>query len=240
MNSGSILDLFTIGIGPSSSHTVGPMRAARRFATELIRLGVARVARIRITLYGSLALTGKGHGTDRALLLGLAGHTPEEVPIDDIDGIVAGIRGARAVALSDGSRLAFNEADDVLFRPDEVLPRHSNGLTCEAFDTAGQRLLARIYYSIGGGALLEGGDGVEPANPAGPPGLRFVIRSGDQMLRAAQDSGLSVSQMTLENERVWRPETETRAALLRIWQVMQECVDRGCHKNFVITNKKQY
>jgi L-serine dehydratase len=227
----SVLDMFTIGIGPSSSHTVGPMRAARSFVMRLIeRRMIERTARIRVTLHGSLALTGKGHGVDKAILLGLEGQSPEDVPVSEVDNILGRVRstGRLTCPAPLDHPIAFDEASDLRLNLTELLPRHSNGMRFEAIDASGGCLLAGTYYSIGGGFVL---DDEQPDREPGTPlaaAQPYAFRCGDELLRLARESRLSVSQMTLENESCFRPASQTRAALLRVWQVMQECVERGC------------
>jgi L-serine dehydratase len=148
----SVFDLFKIGIGPSSSHTVGPMRAARLFATRLDHDGLLpRTARVLSQLYGSLGATGKGHGSDKAVLLGLAGHEPDTVDVDAVDGILATLRAQAQLPLLGRHTVAFNEKDDLKFFRRETLPLHANGLRFTAFDAAGDVLAQRVYYSVGGG-----------------------------------------------------------------------------------------
>ena len=225
----SVLDLFTIGIGPSSSHTVGPMRAARRFTTRLAEAGLLEhTTRVEAHLYGSLALTGKGHGTDKAVLLGLEGATPEEVDIDAVPTAIERIRATHTLRLHNTREIAFDERTDLLFHRTESLPAHPNGLRFAAFDAAGAELLAKTYYSVGGGFVVgeqsAAADKLVPTTHERP----FPFRHGDDLLRFAQESGLSVSEMTLRNEACWRPEADTRAGLLRVWRAMQACVERGC------------
>jgi L-serine dehydratase len=226
----SILDLFTIGIGPSSSHTVGPMRAARRFVVELKAAGRLEAAtRVRVHLYGSLALTGKGHGTDKAVLLGLEGHTPESVPVDQIEVILGRVHRTHRLRLSEGPDLTLEPAADLCFHQGQVLRFHSNGIRCQALDAQGREVFERTYYSLGGGFVLSEEEAqagrVKPANDTRP----YPYRCGDDLLRLARDAGLSVSEMTLQNEKSWRPEAETRARLLAVWAAMRDCVERGCH-----------
>jgi len=226
----SVLDLFTIGIGPSSSHTVGPMRAARRFAERLAEAGLlARVARVEAHLYGSLALSGKGHGSDRAVLLGLEGETPEETSVDAIPGRIERIRNGRILKLHGAGDIAFDESADVVFHRTQRLPAHPNGLRFVARDGAGAELLARVYYSIGGGFVVNEQNAAEDRLTSIAHAYPFPIRHGSDLLRLAKESGLSLSEMTLRNEACWRPEAETRAGLLRVWKAMQACVERGCH-----------
>ncbi|HPA18549.1 MAG TPA: L-serine ammonia-lyase [Verrucomicrobiae bacterium] len=222
----SALDLFTIGIGPSSSHTVGPMRAARRFSEQLA--GVTALARIEAHLYGSLALAGKGHGTDRAVLLGLAGELPESVDIDAVPARIERIRATQRLHLPDGREIAFDERHDLSFHRTGSLPAHPNGMRFVALDGKGTELLARTYYSVGGGFVVAGGKGEDDRTAPSSRALPFPYATGDDLLRMARESGLSVSEMTLRNEASWRPEAETRARLLGVWRAMQACVERGC------------
>ena len=230
----SALDLYTIGIGPSSSHTVGPMRAARRFVTELGETGRWReVAWVEAHLYGSLALTGKGHGTDKAVLLGLEGERPESVDVDRADAQVAGIRERGRLNLGGVEERIFEESRDLVFHRMENLPGHPNGLRFTARRADGTAILSRVYYSIGGGFVVGEGDGGAGAADGGKA-VPFPLDCGADLLRLAVESGLSVSEMTLRNEAVWRPETETRAALLRVWKAMQDCVKRGCEREGIL------
>jgi len=226
----SVLDLFTIGIGPSSSHTVGPMRAARRFMERLAEAGtLERVARIEAHLYGSLALTGKGHGSDKAVLLGLEGETPEETDVDAIAARTQRIRDERTMRLHGGGEIPFNESVDLLFHRTESLPAHPNGMRFIAFDAEGAELLTKTYYSVGGGFVVGEKSAAEDRLVATAHELPFPFRHGDDLLRLARESGLSIGEMALRNEACWRPEAETRAGLLRVWRAMQACVERGCH-----------
>jgi L-serine dehydratase len=231
----SVFDLFTIGIGPSSSHCVGPMRAGQRFAQELLEASLLdRTARVEVRLYGSLALTGKGHGTDKAILLGLEGETPEQVNPDDIDSRVEAIHRDGTLQLAGFRSIAFRATTDLICLGDETLPRHTNGMRFVANDASRQELFNRIYYSVGGGFVVdEAGHPIKAALPAsGPP--PFPFHSGDDLLRMGSDSGLAVSEMTLRNELCWRSRDEIFAGLSRIWEVMQDCVRRGCHGSGIL------
>ena len=225
----SVLELFTIGIGPSSSHTVGPMRAGQRFATRLAEARLLeRTIRVEAHLYGSLALTGKGHGTDKAVLLGLEGELPETVDVDSVPQRLEAIRGNHELKLGGTRVIEFVEKRDLVFHRTEALPAHPNGLRFYARDAAGAELLARTYYSIGGGFVVNEVTAQRDALSADERMLPYPYRSGDDLLRMAHESGLSISEMTLRNEEMWRPEAETRAALLRVWKAMEQCVERGC------------
>jgi len=221
----SVFDLFRIGIGPSSSHTVGPMRAARSFALALERTGsLPATAVVMAELFGSLGATGKGHGSDKAVILGLLGETPEGVDVDAVEGLVAGVRSSERLPLLGGHPVAFREAEHLqLLR--KSLPFHPNGLRFTALAGDGAVLHAQVYYSVGGGFVVEDGPMDAPPELPAPP---HPFRTGDELLARCLEGGLSVSQLMLENERTWRSEAEIRSGLLEIWSVMEACVRRGC------------
>ncbi len=222
----SVFDIFKIGVGPSSSHTVGPMRAARQFLLDLEEKRLFEAtAQVAVQLYGSLALTGKGHGTDRAVLLGLEGDTPDTIDPDSIEARLKHIRSNGRIKLMGRREIPFDEALDLLFHRDQVLPKHSNGMRFTALDTAKKTLLSEDFYSIGGGFIIRGGD--EPGSTASQVKLPYPFASGDELLDQCRKHGLRIDQLMLENEKSWRNETETRKGLLLIWQVMQACVARG-------------
>ncbi|MBS0302195.1 MAG: L-serine ammonia-lyase [Proteobacteria bacterium] len=229
----SVFDLFKIGIGPSSSHTVGPMRAARLFVQRLARGGhMPRVARVRCQLFGSLGATGRGHASDRAVLLGLAGHAPDTVDVEAIEPLIARIRGQQRLPLGGGPEVAFDEAQDLLLVPDITLPLHANGMCFEAYDGAGARLDVQVYYSVGGGFIVSeeaAQDSQRQARIAPDTELLpLPFHSGAQLLERAQAIGGSIAQVMRTNERHWRGDAEIDAGLLAIWRVMQDCVTRGC------------
>ena len=226
----SILDLFTIGIGPSSSHTVGPMRAARRFTQGLAEAHcLAATSRVEAHLYGSLALTGPSHGTDRAVLLGLEGETPEAVDVDAIPGRLERIRSRHRLQLGGARELVFDEAHDVHYHGAKALPAHPNGMRFVAKNADGGTLAEQVYYSVGGGFVVSEAETASGRLALHVPQVPFPYQSGDDLLRFAKESGLSVSEMTLRNENCWRSEAQTRAALVKVWRAMQDCVQRGCH-----------
>jgi L-serine dehydratase len=229
----SVFDLFKIGIGPSSSHTVGPMRAARLFALRLTADGVAaRTARVQVHLYGSLGATGKGHGSDKAVLLGLAGHEPDTVDVDAIPALLQAIRGSARLKLAQGPEVAFDERADLVFHRRESLPFHANGMRLHAFDAGGAELAAHAYYSVGGGFVVSeavAGDGSRhKAIAPDTTLLPLPFHSGQDLLEATEREGLTIAQLMRVNERHWRSDAEIDAGLLRIWGVMQDCVRRGC------------
>ncbi|HEY3735153.1 MAG TPA: L-serine ammonia-lyase [Streptosporangiaceae bacterium] len=225
----SVFDLFKIGIGPSSSHTVGPMTAACRFARGLQADGLlSRVASVRVVLYGSLGLTGKGHGSDKAVLLGLEGETPDLVDTDAIGARLAAIRERSAVRLLGQHEIRFDPAADLEFERKRSLPAHPNGMSFTAADSAGRELARRVYYSVGGGFVVDesavGTDRIKPDDRE----LPHPFRSGVELLAETERTGLPISALMLANETAWRPEEQTRAGLLDRWRVMTECVRRGC------------
>ena len=235
----SVFDLFKIGIGPSSSHTVGPMRAARLFVGRLEHEGhLAATTRICSQMYGSLGATGKGHGTDKAVLLGLLGHEPDTVEVEHIGAELKGIREAKAIALLGTHEIAFTERTDLIFYRRETLPFHANGMRFTAFDAGGAELMTRIYYSVGGGFVVSdeiAHDGskhkvIAPDTTV----LAHPFHSGADLLVLAKQQGCSIAELMRRNERHWRTDEEIDAGLLKIWGVMQACVVRGCKTDGVL------
>jgi L-serine dehydratase len=229
----SVFDLFKIGIGPSSSHTVGPMRAARQFVLRLQHSDLLNATtRVECRLYGSLGATGKGHASDVAVLLGLCGHEPDAVEIDAIPGLLAVIRETTQLPLLGAHSIAFHERNDLLFLRNETLPFHANGMRFIAFNAHGEELSNRIYYSVGGGFIISdevAADGSRHKAIAPDASLLpLVFTTGDALLALAKRYGLSIAQIMRRNEQHWRTDTEIDAGLLRIWLVMQDCVKRGC------------
>ncbi len=231
----SIFDLFTIGIGPSSSHTVGPMRAARRFAQRLERESLlSPLSRLRVELFGSLAMTGKGHGTDRAVLLGLEGETPEEVDPAWMPRRVAEIREEGRLRLLGMREVPFAEREDLIWNRKELLPLHSNGMVFSAFDAAGATLEHRTYYSVGGGFVVDEDTAGQDRLVRDQTPLPYPFASGAELLETCREEGLAIWELMLANEGCWRTEGEVRAGLLRIWEAMQRCVERGCRESGVL------
>lgn len=209
---------------------MGPMRAARRFASELDSR-LPRVAEVVVELYGSLALTGQGHGTDRAILLGLSGEEAATIDPASIDAKLAQIRETGRLALLATHPILFREAEHLLFRRDEMLPpgavtRHPNGVRFSAFDASHRLLLTRTYFSIGGGFIVADGEEALPATTS-DVALPFPFSSAAEMLAMGNDAGLSVWELMLANECALRPEDEVRSGILHIWEVMQACIERG-------------
>ncbi len=223
----SVFDIFKVGIGPSSSHTMGPMRAAREFVLGLKRDGLlVPTTELVVRLYGSLALTGLGHGTDRAVLAGLEGAQPESVDPDSIDPAVQRIRSTHRICLLGEHEIAFDEPMQLLFMMHERLPRHSNGMRFTALGEGGKVLREADYYSIGGGFVVRGDEAEAPETRAhaAPP---YPFESGEDLLRLCRDHGLELYELMLANEYTWAKPDEVRAKLLHIWEVMQGCVARG-------------
>ncbi len=202
----SAFDLFKIGIGPSSSHTVGPMRAARLFAARLANEGrLDGVARVHAELYGSLGATGKGHGSDTAVLLGLAGHEPDSVDVDRIPGYLSAIRGDGRLLVLGRHAVAFDERTDLVFNKRESLPMHANGLRFRAFDAGGAEITARVFYSVGGGFVVSedvAADGTAQKRIAPDTTvLPYPFRTGDELLAVCEREGWSIAQVMRANER---------------------------------------
>ncbi len=229
----SVFDMLKIGVGPSSSHTLGPWRAVQRWLAELAAdPGTAAVAALRLDLYGSLALTGRGHATDVALCLALLGEDPETVDVDRIDELVADLRAARRLPLPGApGPIDFDPDADIVFHGDEKLPGHANGMRFTARATDG-RTIESTWYSIGGGFVLR--EGETPGGDGSQPALPYACRSAADLLAHCRRDGLSIGEMVLANERAWRTDIEIRTDLLRIWRVMLACIHRGCHTSGVL------
>ncbi|MFH8443493.1 L-serine ammonia-lyase [Streptomyces sp. NPDC018026] len=231
----SVFDLFSIGIGPSSSHTVGPMRAARMFARRLRNEELLdSVASVRAELYGSLGATGHGHGTPKAVLLGLEGDSPRTVDVETADTRVETIRSSGRISLLGDHEIAFSYDDDMVLHRRKALPYHANGMTLWVYDAEGAEVLTKTYYSVGGGFVVDedavGADRIVLDDTV----LKYPFRTGDELLRLARETGLSISALMLENERAWRDEDEIREGLLEIWRVMRACVERGMTREGIL------
>ncbi|TCV95696.1 L-serine ammonia-lyase [Luteibacter rhizovicinus] len=225
----SVFDLFKIGIGPSSSHTVGPMRASARFAEHwLDEKGVLdRVARVRCELFGSLAMTGRGHGTDKAVLLGFEGEWPDRVDPDTIPATLERIRGTKRIRILGRHEIAFDEKSDLVFNKRQKLPFHTNGMRFSAYDAEGNELATRDYYSVGGGFVVNPDEAAEDRIVADTSEQPYPFSSGDQLLALCEEHHLSIAQLMMANEKIWRSEADIRSGLLHIWKAMQDCVNRG-------------
>ncbi|MCZ4098398.1 L-serine ammonia-lyase [Streptomyces sp. H39-C1] len=231
----SVFDLFSIGIGPSSSHTVGPMRAAGIFAHRLKNEGLlAHTSAVRAELFGSLGATGHGHGTPKAVLLGLEGHSPRTVDVETADAEVERIRTSGRLNLLGAHEIPFDASSQLILHRRRSLPYHANGMTLFAYDADAAPLLEKTYYSVGGGFVVDedavGQDRIKLDDTV----LRHPFRTGDELLRLSRDTGLSIAALMLENEKAWRSEAEIRTGLLEIWGVMQACVSRGMSREGIL------
>ncbi|KFL36999.1 L-serine ammonia-lyase [Arenimonas donghaensis] len=225
----SVFDLFKIGIGPSSSHTVGPMRAAARFTSHwLDEKGVlADTVRIRAEVYGSLALTGRGHGTDKAVLMGLEGHWPNQIDPDLIPPALERIRKEKKIRLLGKHEIRFDEKQDLVLNKRQKLPFHTNGMRFTAFDAEGRELASRDYYSVGGGFVVNHDEAADDRIVADTTTLAYPFHSGDELLQRCEESGLGIAALMLANETAWRPESEVLDGLRELWQAMKDCTARG-------------
>ncbi|MFC5370046.1 L-serine ammonia-lyase [Arcanobacterium bovis] len=222
----SVFDLFSVGIGPSSSHTVGPMRAANMFLEEL-GSDLEKVGNIRCTLHGSLGSTGKGHATDVAVMLGLLGEVPETVNPRSVMPTIAEVERSHELLLAGRVPITFAPASDIIFDGGTELPAHPNGMILEAFDANGESLRHCTYYSVGGGFVVSGD--VSPSEPIVPDetAIPYPYETAADLLAICQRTGLSIAKVAMENEKVWRSESEVRQGLLHIWDVMNECIRNG-------------
>ncbi len=217
--------MFKIGIGPSSSHTLGPWRAALRFLQTLKDKNfLEKVSEVKVLLYGSLAKTGKGHGTDVAVQLGLCGDDPVTFDVEKINSKIAEIATANTIILGGGHAVGFNPHEHIEFLVTESLPYHPNGLTFLVTLDNGESI-AETYYSIGGGFVVKEGEEPERKLEA----LPFPINTAEELLHWCRKTGLNINEVVMENENSWRTEKETKEGVLNIWRVMKECTFRGCH-----------
>ncbi|RLA34333.1 MAG: L-serine ammonia-lyase [Gammaproteobacteria bacterium] len=226
----SVFDIFKIGIGPSSSHTVGPMKAARAFTVQLAE-SAAAVDNIQVTLHGSLAYTGKGHGTDSAIILGLMGCEPETLDPDAVDDMLRAVHSSGRLNVSGIGDISFSASTDLVFDYAEELPRHTNGMRFIASNSDGQHVLSEDYYSLGGGFVARG-DEPESASQSGEPPYPFT--SGAELLTMADKDSLTIAELVESNERQWRSKDEIRLRLMNIWSAMQACVERGLRTEGVL------
>ncbi|MGE0868606.1 MAG: L-serine ammonia-lyase [Kofleriaceae bacterium] len=234
----SVFDIFKIGIGPSSSHTVGPMRAARRFAERLETDGqLAATTALKIELFGSLGFTGRGHGTDKAIILGLEGEEPATVDVDRVEPRVAAVASSHRIKLLGKHEVSLDPSTQLIFHRREKLPLHANGMRFTALGGPGgtTSIVERIYYSVGGGFVVDHtgvpADGSTPADQVKVP---FPFNSADELLRLSTDHGMAISTLMLENEKALAPESEVRRRVLEIWHAMESCVKRGCTREGIL------
>ena len=235
----SVFDLFKIGIGPSSSHTVGPMRAARLFVQHLhSQEWLQRTARVRCSLHGSLGATGKGHGSDKAVILGLCGLEPETVQIEDIEPTLERIRSEQRLPLLGIHPVPWHDKEDLLLYRNQSLPFHANGMKLFAWDAEGALLAERTYYSVGGGfviseAVAKDGERQKHLAPDTTQ-LPIAFRSGDELLQRCHEHGLSMAGVMRVNERHWRSDADIDRGLLHIWATMQDCVAAGLRHDGIL------
>ena len=231
----SIFDMFSIGIGPSSSHTVGPMRACRRFLDRIVRDHTpADVRRVKVELFGSLGATGRGHGTDRAVLLGLCGEDPETVDVDGIGARVQAIVEGKSLSLDGVHAIRFAPEQDLVFHKRRSLPGHPNGMRLTAFGEGGTPIVERIYYSVGGGFVVDETSAEADQIVADDTVLPHPFDSGASLLEQCRETGLCISTLMLRNETAWRPEAEVLERLRAIWGAMQASVDKGCRTEGIL------
>ncbi|MBS0570781.1 MAG: L-serine ammonia-lyase, partial [Proteobacteria bacterium] len=225
----STFDIFKIGIGPSSSHTIGPMRAAARFVERwLAETGdLARCVRVTAELYGSLAATGRGHGTDKAVLCGLEGNRPDRIDPDAIPPLLKRIRETGRIRLHGTHAIGFDEKADLVWNKRQKLPYHVNGMRYTAYAAHGEVIVTRDYYSVGGGFVVNADEAAADRIVADTTPLKYPFHSGDELMALCEQHGLTIAQVMLENEKAWRSEAAIRAGLLEIWKAMQDCVARG-------------
>jgi L-serine dehydratase len=231
----SAFDLYSVGIGPSSSHTVGPMRAAKTFVDGLVGSGrLAAVARVQAELFGSLGATGHGHGSAQAVVQGLEGEEPATVDTDSSDARVAAVRTQRTLLLAGKHPVSFDADADLVLHRRRSLPAHPNGMVFRALDDAGAVLVEHTYYSVGGGFVVdEAATGADRVVLDDTP-LPYPFTTGAELLAHCAREGMRVSDVMLANEQVWRTEAEVRAGMLHLWAVMQACVERGCAREGVL------
>jgi len=231
----SVFELFSIGIGPSSSHTVGPMRAAKMFTMGLYEEGkLDQVGSISIELFGSLAMTGHGHATDIALLLGLEGSAPEEVDPNAVESRIANIRETGFIKLLSRKQIRFSEERHLLFLKGKRLPFHSNAMRFCAVDARGREIISEIYYSVGGGFVVRH-DEIMPSREAPKSSqVPFPFKTAKELLAHCIRENQPIWEIVMANERVWRQDDEIQRGILRIWNVMQACVNRGCQEEGIL------
>lgn len=234
----SVFELFSIGIGPSSSHTVGPMRAAHKFA-ESLKSHFSELARVEATVYGSLAFTGKGHGTNKAILMGLEGETPEAIDPDSIPARLSHIEEQHELKLLGEHGLQFKPETDLIFDYKEELPYHPNGMRFKAFDHQGKLIKEDVYYSIGGGFIVNEEQAREDKAPASKKPVKYPFKIANELFEHCRRENLKVSELMMANEMTWRTEEEIRSGILNIARVMEECINKGCHAGGILAGGLQ-
>ena len=231
----SIFDLFKVGIGPSSSHTVGPMRAACTFVQRLGEKGLLEsVTRVEVELFGSLAHTGRGHGTDKAILLGLAGALPDQVDPDDIETELVAIRESGQIKLFRKWSIAFNEELDLIFNKSKSLPYHPNGMRFCAYSANADVIHSRDYYSVGGGFVVNEDEASDDRIIQDVTPLRYPFSNAEELLAQCKKHNLRIAEIICKNEQAWRPKDDINAGVKALWQAMQACIKRGCEAEGVL------
>jgi len=233
MSAISIFDIFKIGIGPSSSHTVGPMKAAREYSIQLEPFS-DQVASVQVTLHGSLAYTGKGHGTDSAIVLGLMGLSPATIDPDAVEGLLRAVHQDLQLEIPVVGNISFDPASDLIFNYDDELERHTNGMRFVALNANNEELLSEEYFSLGGGFIARG-DEPETATQDGEP--NYTYDSAETLLAAAEGDGLSIAELVFKNECQWRNAEDITQRIDDIWSVMQACIERGLQTDGVLPGK---
>lgn len=232
----TVFDLFSIGIGPSSSHTVGPMRAALKFAFDLEKKGyLEKTVSLKIDLYGSLALTGKGHGTDIAILLGLEGYTPAGVDPNEIPKLIEKIRKEKELKVLGMKKIAFHEPQDLLFHKEKQLPYHPNAMRFTAYDSSYKELYTDVIYSTGGGFIIDHlSTTLDRQDEISKHQIPFQFDNFEMLYGHCLKHQMTIDEIMMENEKTFRSEEETKLGLLNIWQVMKNCIERGCHQEGIL------
>jgi L-serine dehydratase len=232
----SVFQLFSIGIGPSSSHTVGPMRAARLFAQELKSEGhLPYVASLIIELFGSLAMTGKGHATDLAVLLGMEGETPDKVDPNSVQSRISRIEVDKTLRILGDHQISFNPDEHLIFHKGKRFTFHSNAMRFKAFDARGALLISDIYYSVGGGFVVPQEEALEPTYTSSlDETVPFPFQTCEDLLHHCRENKMTIAQIMMENEKSWRSEKQIRTGILKIWQVMKDCVERGIRQEGIL------
>ena len=226
----SVFDMLKIGVGPSSSHTLGPWRAVQRWLRELAaEVDLATLTSIQVTLYGSLALTGRGHCTDKAICLALLGYDPETIPVDQIEPLIDALCETNAILIKDDHAVPFDPVADIIYMKSERLPFHANGMQCRA--SAGEQIFASTYYSVGGGFVVKEGENETGSDEITLP---YPTEAAEDLLKHCRQQDFSIAQMVWHNEQAWRDAAEVKERLLKIWEVMKECLYRGCHTDGIL------
>ncbi len=234
----SIFDLFKIGIGPSSSHTVGPMRAANRFLARLKERSLLETTNsITIELYGSLALTGIGHGTDKALILGLLGEQPDKVDPESIENKIDIVKKNLSIVIDGSHSIKFDPRKNIIFFRQKVLPAHPNGMKFTSFDSNYKELTSRIYYSIGGGFVVDEETAQKDRLKKDDSTLPFPFKTANELLTHCRNSSLSIDELMIRNELTWRSQKEIEEGIDKIWATMSDCIDRGCRNSGELPGK---